>query len=234
MRNSEIYGVRFALAGIEAVPTGFNYDTATIVTALNRLSGITTSQSSPYCTFNSPNTAVRSRRESKHADVIALARRDGAQEGSCGAGWVQRNVYNNGCEMDPGPEWGETFPYFVFDPQCGADRLNFAHEIGHTLGMEHDPMNADIGGGGAASSCPWSFGHRRADTTVSQGYRFRTVMAYWYNDPWVTGLTGPAACQNEPDCQLLDAYGNWNLQWAGSSGILPLPLLPSAAPLGKV
>jgi peptidyl-Asp metalloendopeptidase len=233
LRNSEMHALRFSLAGVEALPTSTNYDTVGIVATLDWLSGNTPSFTYPYCSFASPNTAVRSRRNAKYADVVALARRDQTTplEGSCGVGWVQRVVYNNGCEMEPGPAWGDTFPYFVFNPQCSADRLNFAHEIGHTLGMEHDPVNSDVGAGGAAPSCPWSFGHRRADTGVAQSYRFRTVMAYW-NNASAFSLPGPAACASSSDCQQIDAYSNWNLQWAGPSGIQPLPLLPSSALIG--
>lgn len=235
LRNSQMYALRFALAGVEAVPAGFNYDVSGIEASLLRLTGYTVVPPiDGYCSFSNPNTAVRNRREAKHADIVALARRDATNppEQTCGAGWVQRVVYNNGCAMEPGADWGEKFPYFIFDPQCNSDRLNFAHEIGHTLGMEHDPQNSDVGAGGARPSCPWSFGHRRPDTGVAQSYRFRTVMAYWNNVLLSGGGVGPGACANSADCQQIDAYSNWNLQWAGPSGIQPLPLLPSSALIG--
>lgn len=72
----------------------------------------------------------------------------------------------------------------------------------------------------------------RAGSGVGAAYRFRSIMSYALNDPSVIGLPGPAACASESDCPLIGAYTNWNLQWAGASGIQPLPLLPGAATIG--
>jgi len=56
-------------------------------------------------------------------------------------------------------------------------------------------------------------------------------MSYW-NNVTAFSLPGPAACASDADCQQIDAYSNWNLQWAGTSGVQPLPLLPSSALIG--
>ena len=133
--------------------------------------------------------------------------------------------------MEPGNAWGDTFPYLVFNTQCNADRLNLAHELGHILGMDHDPINTNNGRSEFNPSCPWSYGHRRADSSLAQNKRFRTVMAYWETFPEYVGVPGPPACANNADCQPNDASSTWNLQWTGT-GIQPLPLVPGAAAIG--
>jgi hypothetical protein len=57
-------------------------------------------------------------------------------------------------------------------------------------------------------------------------------MAYWEDDTAVVGEFGPPACTSNADCQQIDAYSNWNLQWTGATGIQPLPLVPGAVAIG--
>jgi PKD repeat protein len=76
----------------------------------------------------------------------------------CGIGYVMRN---------PGAGFAP-FAYSITLRLCAAG-LTTAHEIGHNLGLEHNPENA--GTTAAAASFPWSFGHYHDG-------RYRTVMSY--------------------------------------------------------
>ena len=55
--------------------------------------------------------------------------------------------------------------YSITDLECSSNV--FAHEVGHNLGLNHDPANA----GSEASSFPWAYGH-------FVDLRFRTIMSY--------------------------------------------------------
>ncbi len=110
---------------------------------------------------------------------------------------------------------------------CGADRLNFAHELGHQLGMEHDRRNSSLSSSSFQRSCPWSFGHRHSATAP---YGFRTVMAY--SIPGSTFVSGPA-CSSDSACPLIDAYSNPHLEWTGPGGIQLLGSVPGAQPIGS-
>lgn len=227
LRNSGITSFVYSLRGPEYFTPAFNYDTAFIVDALAELSGVVESDDSPFCTLNT-NNYVLGRRNDQWADIVALARRDQSGQGTCGVTFAQNPVSNNGCPREPGPAF-ERFAYLVFDPECDADRLNFAHELGHQLGMEHDPRNSvALNTPGWDPSCPWSFGHRRAD--VAANLRFRTVMAYW-NDS-LPGSQGPDACTSAIDCDVIDAFSTPTLAWTGAGGLQPAPSVPGAPPIG--
>lgn len=224
LRNSLVNSVRFYLSGIQAVPETESpfYDAANILVGLNRLAGtIETPGVYPGWTYPG-NPAVRGLRDTYGADIVALARKDLSGLSSCGVAFVQR-YYNYSPPIEPGPEF-ERKAYMVFDPDCGPDRLNFAHELGHLLGMEHDPANMEIPSSGFPS-CPWSFGHRNANLAQPQ-FAFRTVMSYSRN----TGAAGPL-CSSDAACPLIDAYSNPGLSWAGS--LFETGTFPGAVPIGR-
>lgn len=209
LANSGISTVRFILLRAEAVPDlGFDYDGNSIESGLFRLAGVENETPGIFPGWSyTVNTPVRNRRNALGADVVALARMDTSGEGTCGVAFVQRFYNFIGGLIEPGSEF-ERKAYLVFDPRCGVDRLNLAHELGHLLGMEHDPLNADMPGS-APPSCPWSYGHRNSNSLPSIG--FRTVMSYTDR---ITGW-GPA-CTGKHACPLIDAYSNPAYAWNGN------------------
>jgi hypothetical protein len=235
LRNVSVTSYSYNLIGVSAVDTSHSYDTETITLALDHLSGIQSLGMSPWCTYPG-NTYVSSQRSSQHADIVTLARRDTTGENSCGYSRVQHRQTSNSCPREVGPS-SSPFAYMVFDPGCNADRLNMAHEMGHLLGMEHDPRNANTSLTGALASCPWSFGHRRSDGTTTSRFNFRTIMAYWQAG---TGTAGPPGCLSSAGCPQIDAYSDPNLEWDGFDdginpppwGLNPLGTLSGASPIG--
>jgi peptidyl-Asp metalloendopeptidase len=125
--------------------------------------------------------ALRAARDQYGADVVSLVRKfQTPEQGGCGIAWLlgggnrgeiraseQSFAYSIvGDGTDPGDD-GKT--YF-----CREETL--AHEIGHTLGSQHDRATATDGTTGAVSFgvFPYSFGYK---TTAASG-DFYTVMAY--------------------------------------------------------
>ncbi|ANB19350.1 M12 family metallo-peptidase [Dokdonella koreensis] len=224
LRNSGIWSVRFFLRGVEQVPPPadpfFNYGLVNIEQAMFHLAGVQgTTTNYPGWIYNG-NPAVSSRRNALQADVVALARIDISGDDTCGVAFVQRLYDLIGGRIEPGPEF-ERKSYLVFDPRCGVDRLNLAHELGHLLGMEHDPRNAGMPGT-AFTSCPWSYGHRNSSSNPNAA--FRTVMSY----ADMGSGSGPI-CTGKHACPLIDAYSNPAYAWNGA--IVPNPT-PGALPIG--
>lgn len=102
------------------------------------------------------DTGIASLRDAYAADLVAMI---SETPPGCGRGYVMR---------DPGPLF-EPFAFSVIHRPCAVGNLSFAHELGHNMGLEHDPANSDAYPNGG--SYPWSFGH------FVDG-EFRTVMAY--------------------------------------------------------
>ena len=80
-----------------------------------------------------------------------------------------------------------TDAFSVIRPGC-LSNLSLQHELGHSMGNMHDRDNS---GGSTAGAFDYSFGYRRC---VSDGYGFRTVMAYsctgaprvnYFSDPYI-------------------------------------------------
>lgn len=233
LRNVFITSYTYTLIGVTAVDTSHPYDSETITLALDQLSGIQRLTSSPWCNYPG-NAYVSGQRTAQHADIVALARRDAIGENTCGVSRAQHRSTQFDCVREVGPGYSP-FAYMVFDPGCNADRLNMAHEMGHLLGMEHDPRNADLSG--ALASCPWSFGHRRSDGTTTNRFNFRTIMAYWQGG---SGTAGPPGCLSSAGCPQIDAYSDPNLEWDGLDdginpppwGLNPVGALSGAFPIG--
>lgn len=105
--------------------------------------------------------AAQALRNQYGADMMGLyVHRDANPD--CGRGYVMRNL---------GAGFA-SWPYQYSHITCGT-RV-YAHESGHTMGLEHDPDNSNVGTTPADASRPWSFGHGVADGANS----FRTIMAY--------------------------------------------------------
>ncbi len=70
----------------------------------------------------------------------------------CGMGWVNSNA---------------SLGYTVVKRTCASSNFSLAHEIGHNMGLLHDPATD-------SSSYPYAYGHGYVDP----GCQFRTIMAY--------------------------------------------------------
>lgn len=244
LRNSGIQNVTFSMRGPEFISdaaAGPAYDVIPIEDVLPHLSGIQQLTAPPYMTFPG-NAYVAGRRDAMWADIVALARNDLTGARMCGYSWIQ-NQQRPGFShypWEPGQAWGEKFAYMVFDPACNADKLNFAHELGHQLGLEHDPRNSGTTVSTAiAPACPWAYGHRRS--SVPERFRFRTVMSYLRWGPHSGSNQTCGVGDGDPDlCPLIDAFSNPDLEWAGFEtgggpppyGIQPLGTVSGAIPIG--
>jgi hypothetical protein len=102
------------------------------------------------------NSTVAALRNTHSADMISLIVANGG--GYCGIGWVQRRP-------------GSGFANYAFQVTARGCLANstLAHEHGHNMGMEHDPVSAGISP--SRASYPWSFGHYVNGS-------FRTIMSY--------------------------------------------------------
>lgn len=93
---------------------------------------------------------------------------------ACGIAYTQRGDCGERTGEDdqcfPGAEY-DAFAYSVVSTQPACENWNFAHEVGHQFGMEHDPQYAAPVG---EASFAWSYAHKVSNANVQA----RDVMAY--------------------------------------------------------
>lgn len=100
---------------------------------------------------------VAALRNTHGADLVALITDTG--KGYCGIAYVMRTVDVS----------FEQYGFSVTARGCaGGGSLTFPHELGHNMGLEHDPAN---GASPANASYPYAFGHYVSG-------QFRTIMSY--------------------------------------------------------
>ncbi len=107
------------------------------------------------------------------ADLVSLV--GNGYSGACGVGYLMAS---------PSTAYA-AYGFNVVERSCAAGNLSFAHELGHNMGLQHDPGNA-----GSAGAYSYAYGYQ--DT----GGLFRTVMAYPCGSgacPRVTHFSNPAA-----------------------------------------
>ncbi len=129
---------------------------------------------------------VEQLREAHHADLVAMLV---DLIPSCGRAFIMN---------DPGPGFSDS-AYSISAADCAVAGLTFAHEVGHNLGMQHNPE--DTAATPDIAAYPAAFGHWHNG-------RYRTVMSIgavcfteceripWYSNPEIiiddrsTGIPG--------------------------------------------
>ena len=124
-----------------------SYTEGNATTDLNRL----TSTSDGYL------DQVHTLRNTHGADLVTLLGSGYVSSGTCGVGWL----------MTSNTTGFAGHGFSVVDRYCAASNLSYAHELGHNMGLHHDPANAS--GAGAYS---YAYGYQEPSGL------FRTVMAY--------------------------------------------------------
>ncbi len=102
-----------------------------------------------------PLDDVHLQRDAYGADVVSLWVEDGG--GSCGIGNVMSTVAASFARS----------AFNVVARGCAVGNYSFAHELGHNMGLRHDPF-VDT------STSPYPYAHGYVDTVN----KFRTIMAY--------------------------------------------------------
>ncbi len=192
------------------------------------------------------NPAVQALREAHQADIVGMVQAD--FYGACGAALQTRMHYNQGRDFEPEvgagtaqrlAEPGPSYFYasgFIVDMECSAARWDFAHEVLHILGVQHDPASDEEGYSPwtyVRASCPDAFGWRQRGTYHNNNkdddadeyrrHRHRDLMAYPHSFHGGTGL--PGNCYERPDlpgspffgwnCPRVDRLSNRDLEWNG-------------------
>ncbi|MDJ0655830.1 MAG: M12 family metallo-peptidase [Xanthomonadales bacterium] len=160
--NSEIQLGRAKLAHVEQVP--YLEVTATGTQAFERY------PDHLGWLIGDANVAID--RDNAQADVVVMLIDD---DTACGFAVTQRtrncnqllgiNLPAQGCDgIHPGFDINA---FNVVNTQCAAANADFAHEVGHVLGLEHEPPQ---GVPAADASFPWSYGFQQFNV-------FKTIMA---------------------------------------------------------
>ena len=117
--------------------------------------GICFNRSHP--TFPGRRTVISTRsttlRNTYGADIVTPARH---RANGCGMGYLMSLVST-----------GFALAFNVVDRACAAGNLTYAHELGHNMGLQHDPNNA-------SSNPAYTYAYRYQHPAGA----FRTVMAY--------------------------------------------------------
>lgn len=101
--------------------------------------------------------SVHTLRNTYGADVVTLLGEGYVNAGACGVGYLMTYVSTGFASS----------AFNVVDRTCAAGNLSYAHELGHNMGLQHDPNNANSSG-----AYSYAYGYQQPAGA------FRTVMAY--------------------------------------------------------
>ena len=216
MANSGISNVRFNLIATELAPEGRDESgvpTPTLVDHRDWLSGAVVDGNGNLTGVN-PRPSVVARRDANFADLVTMVVSDGQQV--CGVTRTQRIVTNSTYNYEPSPAF-EVLAYSVVELDCAIGFLDFAHELVHLLGGEHDPQNsATVNNTILTPACPFAFANRVGTGFANTNQRFRTLLA-GAGAVESTSNIGPARCpNNDPNtCPGLEYLSHDGLEYAG-------------------
>ena len=152
-------GVKARLRLVNATYVNYSANDASDQVTLEKLTG------TPGVPVDPAFAGLRSLREQSGGDLVVLVRQFASDSTpGCGAAWL---LGANLKGIDAGDA---AYGYSVVksgNSACSA--TNFAHQIGHNLGAQHDRASASANGSVEYGAYPYSFGYR--------GNGFRTVMA---------------------------------------------------------
>lgn len=118
-----------------------------------------TEKQSEYLSVLAADEKVQALREEVKADLIALLISKGeGEESGCGVGYL----------LTKANEENGKGGFSVTKLSCAIGGLTFAHELGHNMGLQHDPAN---GSKPESAYLPYAFGHFVDGS-------FRSVMSY--------------------------------------------------------
>ena len=124
---------------------------------------------------------VHALRDQYGADLVALIGPSSSVYGSCGRGYINSSA-------------SSAFTVTAYD--CAVGNLSFAHELGHNMGLRHNP-EAD------GSTTPYAYGHGKLQNATGGEDSWRTVMSY-------------SGCSTSP-CTRLPQWSNPDVVVRGSA-----------------
>ncbi len=258
-RESAIEGVQLVLKGIEPTPDNRDDGTPPVnlppnVRAIQQLLWLVgpPQQSAPFRPATG-NPAVMALREAYQADIVGMVQ--ASFYGACGIALPTHIEYSTAVGVEPPiggsqaqiKEPGPLFYHaagFIADMDCAAAKWDFAHEVLHILGVQHDPATEYFQGGLAWNqspnrpACPDAYGWRQPGDLVfadpPQGYkiddenayrrhRHRDLMAYADTSSFFSGFPGqcyfradrPGPPYYSWNCPRVDRLSNRDLEWNG-------------------
>ncbi|MDJ0657049.1 MAG: M12 family metallo-peptidase [Xanthomonadales bacterium] len=234
--NSGITNAEVRLAGLQPAPNGHGEDSSTDLT--DHLDWVAGTQDVEVDTSNVGNPSVIALRDQYYADVVTLLLDDAFEfvgpnrEEFCGLAFIPYQFSVGGPGINPGSPY-EPFAYSVVELECAIGFQDFTHELGHLLGLNHDPRNSQTTAPTALApdpACPGSYGHRDGQNP-DPALRFRTAVASYIQGQFRDGPLGcvggtSAGCPGQP------VFSNPNLAWTGANGIQPAELFPDSPRMG--